>query len=351
VPSSTARSNGQTLQAFDPTVPAGPPTGLPKRVAWASASNAAFFLALGANIKAACDSRGFDYVTTNANNNPQTYVQQQTQLLTRGVGAMAVVALDPASQAAPQLQGIQKGVGVMGVVASPATMIANTDQYAVGHAQGQAAVDYIKASLGGKANVIYLNSDSAGPEIKKRHRGVLAALASGGEGIKVVLDIEAPITSEGGFAAVNTAIQAHPEINVFLGGDSPMVGAFQAVTQSGKMTDTMYFGGIDGDPQALALIAKGGAYRTSHGFGWQIMGYVIGQRSCDWIEGKSIPRALLIPPVELTKATIDTYNTDMAQPAEVLADAKRLARYITQLGNIDSSIKDQYWKENYSPGS
>jgi ribose transport system substrate-binding protein len=72
-------------------------------------------------------------------------------------------------------------------------------------------------------------------------------------------------------AVANSALQARPEIDVVLGADAVVVGAYRAFEQAGKVTDAMYFGGIDGDPQALDLIAGGGPYRTSHGFAWQVL--------------------------------------------------------------------------------
>jgi ribose transport system substrate-binding protein len=355
---STAASKVQTVSAakaglapFDPNAKAGPPTGLPKRVAWANVSNAEFFLSLGSAIKDAAKTAGCDYVTAVADNDAAKNVDQMNQFIARGIGAMVVQPLDPASQTPVMQSAIDKGVGVMGLITSPTTMVAVTDQYGVGLAQGKAAAAYIKAKLGGKAQVQVFNEDSLGPPLKQRHKGVLDGLKTGGAGVEVVSDIEAKkLTNDGGFQTMNTVIQAHPDIKVVLGVDTEVIGAYRALQQAGKATDDMYLSGINGDQQALDLIAKGGPYKASWAFAWPVLGYTIGKYSCDWINGKSIPRALVVPAVPLdSAAAISTYDADMKQPAAIFADDTSFHKYITPKGNISFQTKTNFWKQTYTP--
>lgn len=353
--SSTSTSSDVTtpLPAFTSGGASTGQTGLPKRVAWANVSTAPFFLALGSEISAAAKDRGFDYVTTVANSDPQTYVNQMDQILTRGTGAMVSGSIDLASQKAPQLQAIKSGVCMMGLVATPCTVLANTDQHAVGVAMAQSAVDYITKSLAGNAKVLVMNFDSQGPEIQKRHQAMLDTLKKGGAGIQVVVDVEpSAVTTDAGYAVGNTAIQAHPDINVVLGSsDTVAVGAYQAFQQSKALKSDMYFGGCDGDSQAIALISAGTPYRSSHAFAWPVLGYTMGQYACDWIEGKPVPRVLLVPAVNLTKDTIPVYNTDMAAASAVFADEAKLSSYITRLGSVSYQTRSTYWSEVYDPSS
>jgi ribose transport system substrate-binding protein len=338
------------LAPFDPAVAPGPKPGLPARIAFPSQSAGAFLLAMGDNMKQAAGERGVDYVMTIGDGNPSRYVDQLNQHLARGAGAIVVAPLDLAAQRSVHLRAIESGVCVMSLVATPATMVGQTDQYRVGYAQGEAAATYVANAMSGRATALYLNVDSQGPELQKRHKGVLEALRAGGGEITVAVDVEPKsVSAEEGFAVANSALQAHPEINVVLGGDAAVVGAYRAFEQAGKLTDAMYFGGIDGDPQALDLIAGGGPYRTSHGFAWQVLGYAYGAYAADWLEGRSVPRALLVPPVALTRDTIPQYNADMARAGAVFADDELLGRYIQRLGNVSFATKDQYWATDYSP--
>jgi len=341
----------EELAAYDPTVAAGPETGLDKRVAWANTSSAEFFLSLGDAIDEGAKAEGCEYTTAVAEDDAQKNVEQMNQFIARGIGAMVVQPLDPASQTPVMEKALGEGIGVMGLTNAPTTMVAQTAQYKVGFEQGKAAAEYITEELGGEAEVQVFNEDSLGPSLKERHEGVLAGLETGGPGIKVVSDIEAKkLTIEGGFETMNTVIQAHPGIKVVLGVDTEVLGALRALEQSGKAADDMYLSGIDGEPQALEQIKKGGPYKASWAFAWPVLGYTMGTYSCQWIAGKSIPKALLVPAVNLdSTATIEKYEKDMSEPAEVFSTANRIATYIEPLGNISYEEKENYWKEPFTP--
>lgn len=341
----------EELAAYDPSAPAGPETGLDKRVAWANTSSAEFFLSLGDAISEGAKAEGCEYTTAVAEDDAQKNVEQMNQFIARGIGAMVVQPLDPASQTPVMEKALGEGIGVMGLTNAPTTMVAQTPQYKVGFEQGKAAAEYVTAELGGEAEVQVFNEDSLGPPLKERHEGMLAGLETGGPGIKVVSDVEAKkLTIEGGFETMNTVIQAHPGIKVVLGVDTEVLGALRALEQSGKASEDMYLSGIDGEPQALEQIKKGGPYKASWAFAWPVLGYTMGTYSCQWIAGKSIPKALVVPAVNLDSvASIETYEKDMSEPAEVFNTPARIATYIEPLGNISYEEKENYWKEPFTP--
>lgn len=343
----------RTIKPFRVDASSGPASGLPKRAAFMNIVPGGAFVAMGKNMKTSAEARGLEFLDSNAQGNSAKYVDQLNQTIARGVGAMVVAPLDVAAQKGPLMQALNSGVGVLSIVTAPATQYSQTDQHAVGSALAGAAVEYIKSALGGNANVLIMNSDSAGPEEVKRHKGILETLAAAGSGVKIALDVEPKggSTSEAGFATAETAMQAHPEINVVLGSDSPVVGAYRAIEQAGKLRNDMYFGGIDGDPEAIALVKQGGAYRTSHAFAWEVLGYAYGQYAADWIEGRSIPQALLVNPVSVTKNTAEQYAKDMANAGAVFADPDTLAIYLELLGNISYAERQNYWTTDFSPGS
>ncbi len=346
-----AEGGEEELAAYDPTVAAGPETGLDKRVAWANTSSAEFFLSLGDAIDEGAKAEGCEYTTAVAEDDAQKNVEQMTQFIARGIGAMVVQPLDPASQTPVMEKALGEGIGVMGLTNAPTTMVAQTPQYKVGFEQGKAAAEYITEKLGGEAEVQVFNEDSLGPSLKERHEGVLAGLETGGPGVKVVSDVEAKkLTIEGGFETMNTVIQAHPGIKVVLGVDTEVLGALRAIEQSGKASEDMYLSGIDGEPQALEAIKKGGPYKASWAFAWPVLGYTMGTYSCQWIAGKSIPKALVVPAVNLdSKSTIEKYEKDMSEPAAVFNAPARIATYIEPLGNISYEEKENYWKEPFTP--
>ncbi len=338
------------LPRFDSTRPAGPATGLPRRVAWANTAAAEFFLALTAGMKEACKARKVDFVTAISGNDPAKNIEQMEGFLARGVGTLMMQPLDLATQRPVMIRALNRGICVEGLITFPTTLQIAASQYKVGFTQGQAAAAYAKKNLGGKAEVLYMNLDSLSPQLVLRHKGVLAGLKTGGGGIKVVSDQGVDVSVETGFKVMSTVIQAHPNIKIVLGGDSAVVGAYQALDQAGKLRDEMYLSGVDGDSQALSLVKKGGAYKASIAFAWKLMGYGLGQFGADWIEGKQIPRIMVAAPILLdSPAKVRKYEADNAKPGAVFASRARYEKYLPLLGNVSYATRKLYWKKAYVP--
>jgi len=350
-PTADLAGSTKTLKSFVPGAAPGPATGLPKRVAWASTANTEFFLALGAGMSAAASARGVDYVTATSGDDPSQHVDQMNAFLARGVGALAMQPLDPASEGPVLTTAINKGVCAQGIITSPCTLQIAASQYQIGFDQGKAAAEYAKAHLGGQAQVAYFNLDTVAPQLKVRHMGVLAGLKTGGPGIKVVSDLTvADISTEAGFNAMNTVIQAHPAIKMVLGGDTIVVGAYHALQQGGKLQPDMYLSGVDGDSEALALIKQGGPYRLSIAFAWKLMGYGLGQFGADWIEAKEIPRVIVAKGLLLdSAAAVTTFQTDSSKPGPVFADPARYQTYLPLLGNVSYAKRNEYWTTEFTP--
>ena len=115
------------------------------------------------------------------------------------------------------------------------------------------------------------------------------------------------------------SLLAHPDIDVVLGADTVVLGALNAVREAGKIRPDQFFGGIDGESEAVAEIKKGGPYKISISLASSVFGYAMGQHSADWLEGKSIPQAMDILPSALTAGNIVQYEVDLAvEPQEVV---------------------------------
>ena len=68
----------------------------------------------------------------------------------------------------------------------------------------------------------------------------------------------------------------------------------------------------------------------------------MGQHAGDWLEGKSIPKAMDILPTVLTPDNIARYEADLADPAAVYNDPVRRDLYLKMYGNICYDTRDQY---------
>ncbi len=348
---SPATLDPNSLKRFKSNAAKGSATGLAARVAWASTADSEFFLALGRGMQQAATDRDVEYVTATSGNDPARHVDQMNAFLQKGVGALAMQPLNPDADSLVLQRAIDKGVCAQGIITAPSTMQVVANQYQIGFDQGKAAADYVTAHLGGEAEAIYFNLDTASPQLKIRHRGVLAGLKTGGEGIKVVSDLTvADISTTSGFNTMMSALQTHNDIKVVLGGDTIVVGAFKALKDSGKLTDDMFLSGVDGDREALDLIKAGGAYKQSIAFAWTLMGYGLGQFGADWIEGKEVPRVLVANGVNLDSASaVSRFEAASADPASVFKERRKYEEYLPLYGNVSYATRHTYWTSAVDP--
>lgn len=351
-PSTPSALDPNSLKPFEPGSK-GSSTGLASAVAWASTADSEFFLALGRGMKEAATKRGVDYLTATSGNDPSKHVDQMNGFLQRGVGSLAMQPLSPDADSLVLQRAIDKGVCTQGIITAPSTIQVVASQHQIGFDQGKAAADYVTAHLGGNAKVLYFNLDSASPQLRLRHQGVLEGLKTGGGGIEVVRDLTvAEISTASGFRTMMSALQTHSDIKVVLGGDTIVVGAYKALKEAGKLTDDMFLSGVDGDREALELIKLGGAYKLSIAFAWTLMGYGLGQFGADWIEGKSVPRVLVAKGVKLDSANaVGRFTAAGADPASVFADRGRFEEYLPLYGNVSYASRHTYWTKPVDPPS
>ena len=330
----------KTLKPFVPGTTAGEKPNLPKRIAWANTSDAEFFLAITNSIDLAAKDRGLEFITAIANDDSTKNIEQINTFLQRGIAALCIQPLDANAQAPVMQQAIDQGIAVLSLVTPPSTSQVVADQYKVGNAQGLAAAKWITENLGGKAKVHYFNIDTIEVLIA-RHKGVLDGVKTAGPGVEIVSDVNAgAITNDAGFKTMNTVLQAHPDVNVILGGDTLVLGALAALEAASKASDKIYISGIDGDAQALDKIRAGGPYKASFAFAYPMMGYAWGQYAADWLEGKDIPMVQQFNAIELNSAqTIDEFQMAMKNVKDTWKNADK---YFTNLGNINYATRQNY---------
>jgi ribose transport system substrate-binding protein len=323
------------FKPFNPNLPAGPPTGLPKTFATNIAAGSAYFIQLSDVVKKSVESRGYSLTTTTYASDVAKNVDQLTQLLKKGIGGLVLQAQDEHAEAAVMKQAIKQGVCVIYEVASPCTQQIAADQYQCGYVQGTAALKWIKANLGGKANVVVFNAAKIAQTLIPRTTGRIDALKKGGSGIKIVDNLGISLlTPEEGSKAASTMMQAHPEVNVWVGDDDTIVGVESALMAMGKRAaDKIYLSGFNGQANALARLRAGGLFREDIAFPNGVYEWATGQYLCDYVEGKSIPQLQVLNAIPVTKQNIGKFEADDRNPKA--AYARGTAGYLTLLGNID----------------
>jgi ribose transport system substrate-binding protein len=170
-------------------------------------------------------------------------------------------------------------------------------------------------------------------------RDVLATVS----GVSIVADLSpATVDRPGGFATMATVLLAQPSVDVVLGADTVVLGALDALRVAGKDRPDQFLGGIDGEPDAVAEIARGGPYKATVSLASPVFGYALGAFAADWLEGKSVPQAMDILPKALNAENIAAYRSDTTDPAAVYADPTRRDGYLKMYGNICYDSRDQY---------
>lgn len=328
---------------FDPEAPAcAPVVGLSRTLAFARDNDRDFINGVDQGLSKAAADRGLAYVSLNADNDPDRMVEQLEKLEAERVGAVVVAPVDAARSAPALKKLIWSGAYVGAVVPPPATTILNAPQYLTGKVLAEAAASFIKEKLFGRANVVLLTHDSLqflAPRFAAM-RDVLRELP----GVVIVADISpATVSEQGGFDMMTTILLAEPQIDVVLGADTVVLGALAALRQAGKVRPDQFFGGIDGEPAAaIELSDPDSPYRTSVSLASSVFGYAMGQHAADWIEGKSIPKAIDVLPIALTPDNLASYRSDMADPGPVYSDRSRLGRYLKFYGNTCTASSDEY---------
>lgn len=335
------------FKPFNPNLPAGPPTRLPKLVVTNSAEGSEYFIQLAKTVKRSVEDRGYKFSSTTFSSDVAKNVDQLTQLLERGVGALVLQPQDTQAQKAVLLKAIKMGVCVIYQVSGPCCQQIATDQYKGGYAQGLQAVAWIKRNLGGKANVVVFNSAKIAQSLIPRTTGRINALKTGGSGIRVVANQGiVKLTAEEGSQLGATIFQAHPEVNVWLGDDDTIVGVEAMLKASGKKPgDKIYLSGFNGQGNALARVKAGGLFREDLAFPNGIYQWAIGQFACDWIEGKSIPQVQNLRVVPVSKQNLPKFIADDKNPKA--AYRRGVKGSIELLGNISYRSRNQ----KYLPGS
>lgn len=332
----------QRLPAFDLAAPkCSPPPDLERKLAFAQDNTRDFMEGVRHGLERAAADRSLDFIPLLAKNDASSQTLELQELIGSKVGSIVSAPVDPVS-IAPLLQKlIWRGSFVGTVVPPPATTILNAPQYLTGKVLGDAAAKFIRERLDGKADVVLLTHDTL-QFLAPRFVAMRDSLKDM-PGVNIIADISpSTVDIEGGYSTMKTILVANPHVDVVLGADTVVLGALKALREAGKDRPDQFLGGIDGEPEAVAEIKKGGPYKLSVSLASPVFGYALGWYAADWLEGKSVPQAMDVLPSALDKSNIASYEADLRDPGAVFADPKRRATYLRMYGNICYDTRDQY---------
>ena len=323
----------RTFGAFnrDATACAAPP-GLRKSLVFAQDNQREFMQGAARGMALAAQQRGLAFEIALANNDPAAMADHVRQALANRAGALITAPIDVATLAPVVRQFIAQGGYVGSIVPPPATTILNAPQLATGKVLGEAAAAYIRSFLSGEARVVLMTHDT-NQFLAQRFVAIRAALKTV-PGARVIADISPrTVDKDGGYATMRTILLAHTRVDVVLGADTVVLGALAALREARLARNDQFLGGIDGEPEALAEMRKGGPYKASVSLASPIFGYALAQHAADWIEGRSVPQGLDILPSLLSPESLRQFERDTADPASVYHDPSRRDVYLKAYGN------------------
>lgn len=331
------------LPLFQPTeTRCAVPSGRTRELVFARDNDRDFMSGVGFGLARAAGDLGLGFREVDAANDPMRQLRQVERLATERVGAVVAAPVD-ARALAPYLQQLLHDGGYVGtIVPPPATTILNAPQYLTGQVLGEAAADYIRTRLDGQANVVLLTHDSL-EFLAPRFAAMRDALRMV-PGAVIVADIS-PLTvdNQGGYDAMTTILLAEPDIDVVLGADTVVLGALAAMRDAGAARPDQFFGGIDGEPEAVAeLKTPGSPFKVTVSLASPVFGYALGRFAADFLEGRHVPQAMDILPFALTPETLASYEEDVAHPDAVWADPARRDRYLRMYGGICYDSRASY---------
>ena len=331
------------LPPFDPNRPSCTnPRGLRRELVFVQDNEREFVQGIGRGLALAASERGLPYRVLRSDNNAALMLKQVNGLYSNKTGSMVVAPIDPPSLGPSLKRMIRSGAYVGAIVPPPATTILNAPQYQTGKVLAEAAAAHIRSRLGGRAKVVLLTHDNLqflAPRFTAM-RDTLRRLP----GVTVVADIS-PTTVDraGGYRTMKMILLAFPKVDVVLGADTVVLGALDALKESGKARPDQFLGGIDGERAAVAELKKAGSpYKASISLASPIFGYAMGRFASDWLNGKSVPQAMDILPKALTIANIAQYERDVADPRSVYIDPRRRNSYLRMYGSICFDSWDRY---------
>lgn len=216
-----------------------------------------FMKSLQAGMRSAAQKAGAEILETNIDGDQARESQSIDTYIARKVNAIVIAPVSAKNSAAALKRARDAGITVVAVNGglqdgSIAQATFSTSNKDLGISTGKAAAQFIKTTLGGKANVAILGFKSLLPEQSGERTGGFKEAAASGNEIKVITEQDAWLP-EKAVSVATDILTANPGVNVvYAANEGGTVGAMQAVRNAGK-SGSVYVFGIDGSEQ----LAKG----------------------------------------------------------------------------------------------
>ncbi|CAN5580252.1 sugar ABC transporter substrate-binding protein [soil metagenome] len=258
---------------------------------------------------------GVEVVVDDPDNDAAKQVTGIENLLTAGVGAVGIVSIDPNAITAAVNEAKAAGAFVISQVSTfeGADVYVGLPESEFGRLQGSgagAALLEVKPDED-TYQVAILNADSLGSGLLDRKSGLIEGLEENISNYEIVSDVEA-YTEEDALSAVETILQANPDLDLILTVNDPgSLGARAGVLAGGYTLNTdVMVGGLGIDKRVLQGVLDGD-FPQSVSPEPVATGRAIVRAALDLSAGKTVEQDLLVPPVLITKDNAQEYLDEL----------------------------------------
>jgi ABC-type sugar transport system substrate-binding protein len=268
-----------------------------------------FFRTIQFGMEAAAKKDGAELLEANSNNNPENEQSLINTYISRKVDAIVISPLSKTASASGLNRAAAAGIKVVTYNSTiegdtPAAFV-NSSQEDLGRTTGEAAAQFIRQKLGGKANIAIIQFKALVPEQSAaRVNGFLETVKAGGD-VKVVADQDAWL-AEKAVSVANDILTAHPEVNIiFAANEGGTVGAVQAVRNAGRQGKVFVFG-TDGSQQLVNfLLSDDDILQAITAQQPYKIGYDAVETALAALDGKPVQKVQIVPGLGLQRSDPD----------------------------------------------
>ncbi|GAB4439741.1 MAG: substrate-binding domain-containing protein [Anaerolineae bacterium] len=227
----------------------------------------------------------------------------------RGVSALVICVLDPPAVANALQEAAEAGIAIVQYAGRESAQQFGGVSIAIedadlGWAAGEYAGQLIAEELGGEAVVAILDYPDL-PNVVIRADNIEAALLEAAPGATVVGRYLGG-TADFGLTSMESALQAHPDINVVVSiNDAGAYGAVQALEAAGKGPDEVIVVGIDAEAQALQYLQDGYYFRGTVSTAPDANGLLAANAVVKLLAGADAPANVRVPIELITAETLN----------------------------------------------
>lgn len=270
-----------------------------------------YFVTIADGVETYATSLGMTVEVTNGNQDVAAQISQIENFIQK---EMDIIIISPVSDTGLE-DAVKKATdaGITVIAANQdfegSQAFVTIPEYELGKALGDACGQYIKDTFGEEAvDVLVLDYPDI-ESIVPRGDGMRDGVKEYAPNANIVQSISAN-TVEKGTAAMETAIQKFPNIQVVIGcNDAAALGAYSVVEAQHLADDNekFYIGGMDGTAQALELIKQGTAYKATIDINASGTGKVLIDTALEVRENGPIEETVCIPLNVVTSSNVDEF--------------------------------------------